>query len=200
LYAEDPERGFLPSTGRLAGLRFPLGEGLRIDSGVAEGDAVTPFYDPMIAKVIAYAPTRDEALDRLADALEQTVVAGPRSNAGFLAALARASDFRAGRFDTGFIDAHAADLGALPQPLDRAAVAAGARELLARERARLSTEEPASPWDAEDGFQLSGERRLDLPLIAEGETVIAQAVYGSDGERVTVDGAPPAQDAVCIGD
>jgi 3-methylcrotonyl-CoA carboxylase alpha subunit len=200
LYAEDPERGFLPSTGRLVGLRFPHGEGLRIDSGVEEGDAVTPFYDPMIAKVIAHAPTRGEALDRLADALDRTVVAGPRSNAAFLAALARAGDFRTGRFDTGFIDAHAAELGAMPQPLDKAAVAAGARELLARERTRLSCAEAASPWDAGDGFQLSGERRLDLPLIAEGETVIAQAVYGLDGEKVTVDGTLPAEDAVCIGD
>jgi 3-methylcrotonyl-CoA carboxylase alpha subunit len=200
LYAEDPEHGFLPSTGRLAGLRFPQGEGLRIDSGVAEGDAVTPFYDPMIAKVIAHASTRGEALERLADALERTVVAGPRSNAGFLAALVRARDFRAGRFDTGFIDAHLAELGATPQPLDKAAVAAGARELLARERARLTGEEPASPWDASDGFQLSGVRRLDLPLIADGETVIAEAVYGATGLTVAVDGTVAAADAVCIAD
>ena len=99
---------------------------MRIDSGVEAGDTVTPFYDPMIAKLIAHGATRDEALDRLADALEATVVAGPRSNAGFLAALARADAFRSGDFDTGFIDAHLAELGAAPQGLDRAAAASGA--------------------------------------------------------------------------
>ncbi|HKH35191.1 MAG TPA: biotin carboxylase N-terminal domain-containing protein [Beijerinckiaceae bacterium] len=73
LYAEDPEKGFLPSTGRLWALGFPEGEGIRIDTGVQQGDAVTPFYDPMIAKVIAHGASRDEALDRLS--------ATPRSRA-----------------------------------------------------------------------------------------------------------------------
>ena len=174
LYAEDPERGFLPSTGKLIALRFPASEGLRVDSGVEAGDTVTPFYDPMIAKLIAHGATRDEALDRLANALEATVVAGPRSNAGFLAALARADAFRRGDFDTGFIDAHLAELGASPQGLDRAAAASGARELLARERARVAAardpDTPVSPWEANDGFQLSGARHLALPIVADGET------------------------------
>ena len=78
---------------------------MRVDTGVREGDAVTPFYDPMIAKVIAHGPTRDEALDRLADALGETVVAGPKTNAAFLKRLCEADGFREGRFDTGFIDA-----------------------------------------------------------------------------------------------
>jgi 3-methylcrotonyl-CoA carboxylase alpha subunit len=69
LYAEDPEKGFLPSTGKLWALQFPEGEGIRIDTGVEAGDTVTPFYDPMIAKVIAHGATRDEALDRLGAAL-----------------------------------------------------------------------------------------------------------------------------------
>ena len=72
----------------------------------------TPFYDPMIAKLIAHAKTRDEALDRLASALEHTVLVGPRSNAGFLAALCRAQGFRKGQFDTGFIERNLVDLGA----------------------------------------------------------------------------------------
>jgi 3-methylcrotonyl-CoA carboxylase alpha subunit len=200
LYAEDPERGFLPSTGKLLALRFPHGAGLRIDSGVEEGDAVTPFYDPMIAKVVAHAATRDEALARLADALDRIVVIGPRSNAGFLAALARAQDFRAGRFDTGFIDAHLTELSAAPQGLDKAAVAAAAREWLLRERARVAPAQAASPWDADDGFQLSGERRLQLPLVAEGETVFAKAVYGPQGLRVRVDGEASAGIAVAEAD
>jgi 3-methylcrotonyl-CoA carboxylase alpha subunit len=198
LYAEDPERGFLPSTGKLIALQFPKAEGLRVDTGVETGDEVTPFYDPMIAKVIASAPTRLEALDRLANALDKTVVIGPRSNAGFLAALCRAKDFRAGSFDTGFIDRNLAGLKAEPQGLDRAAAAAGAQELLAQERARVGAlrdlAEPASPWDLTDGFQMSGERRLALPIVAEGEKVVAQVI----GAEVTVDGTGPANDAVAI--
>jgi len=197
LYAEDPERGFLPSTGRLVALSFPQGEGLRIDSGVEAGDAVTPFYDPMIAKVIAHAPTRDGALDILADALERTVVAGPRSNAGFLAALARADGFRGGDFDTGFIDRNLAALGATPQGLDRAAAAAGARSLIERERARLASD-GASPWDVTDAFQLSGRRRLGLPVIADGEAVVAQVDYGPQGAAVSVEGAASADDAITV--
>jgi 3-methylcrotonyl-CoA carboxylase alpha subunit len=198
LYAEDPERGFLPSTGKLVGLSFPQGEGLRIDSGVEAGDTVTPFYDPMIAKVIAHGATRDAALDSLADALEQTVVAGPRSNAGFLAALARADGFRQNDFDTGFIDRNVAVLGATPQGLDRAAAAAGARELMNREHARLATGEGTSPWDLADAFQLSGERRLAVPVIADGEAMVAQVEYGPRGATITVEGAAAAEDAVVV--
>ena len=202
LYAEDPERGFLPSTGKLIALRFPQTSELRVDSGVEAGDAVTPFYDPMIAKLIAHGATRDEALDRLADALETTVVAGPRSNAGFLAALARADAFRKGDFDTGFIDAHLAELGASPQGLDRAAAACGTRALLAREQARLAAtrdaEAPASPWDAHDGFQLSGARRLALPIVADGESVVAEIDYGPAGAAISVEGEGPADEAVAI--
>jgi 3-methylcrotonyl-CoA carboxylase alpha subunit len=198
LYAEDPERAFLPSTGRLIALGFPRGEGLRIDTGVEPESEVTPFYDPMIAKLIAQGDTREQALDRLADALERTVVIGPRSNAGFLAALCRAADFRAGEFDTGFIDAHLAELGAGPQGLDLAATARGAQELLAQERARIAAarpaDAPASPWDAADGFQLSGQRRMAVPIVAEGENKTALVI----GNAVSVDGALPAADAVAV--
>src|ERR1041385_3855962 len=121
LYAEDPAHGFLPSTGKLVALQFPQGEGLRIDAGVETGNEVTPFYDPRIAKLIAHGQTREQALDRLAAALEQTVALGPRTNLGFLAALARAGELRAGNFDTGFIDRNLDALGAAPQSLDRAA-------------------------------------------------------------------------------
>jgi 3-methylcrotonyl-CoA carboxylase alpha subunit len=200
LYAEDPEHGFLPSTGQLVALRFPHGDGLRIDSGVEAGDAVTPFYDPMIAKVIAHGGTRDEALDRLADALDRTLVAGPRNNAGFLAALARAPGFRSGDFDTGLIDAHLGELGATAQGLDSAAAATGAAALLAREMARLAPVdgEALSPWDATDAFQLSGERTLALPVLADGEGVVAQVAYGPRGAHVTVEGEAAAPDAAAV--
>ena len=204
LYAEDPERGFLPSTGKLFALQFQASEGLRIDTGVEAGSEVTPFYDPMIAKLIAHGNSREQALDRLANALDQTIVVGPRSNAGFLAALCRAPAFRQGDFDTGFIDRNLAELGGVPQGLDRAAAALGTRKLVERESARIGSlnarepDEPASPWDSGDGFQLAGARRLALPILAEGESLLAQVVYGAGGAAVSIDGTAPASDAVAV--
>jgi len=103
LYAEDPARGFLPSTGRLFRYREPSGEGLRIDSGVTEGSEITLYYDPMIAKVIASGPDRNTALDRLADALDAYVVRGVADNLVFLRAVVDHPRFRAGDLATDFI-------------------------------------------------------------------------------------------------
>jgi 3-methylcrotonyl-CoA carboxylase alpha subunit len=198
VYAEDPGRGFLPSTGRLLALQFP--DGVRVDTGVEQGNAITPFYDPMIAKIIAHAPDRLAALDRLAAALGRTIAAGPHTNLNLLAALCRAPEFRAGRFDTDFIDRNLASL--VGSGLDRAAAAFGAARLLAQERTRirqkLGAEGPASPWDADDGFQLSGVRAFALPILADGEPLEAQVSYGADGETVAVDGVAAALDATAI--
>ncbi len=207
LYAEDPEKGFLPSTGRLVALRLPEGEGIRIDSGVVEGDSVTPFYDPMIAKVIAHGATRDEALDRLAEALDATVVAGPRSNAPFLAALCRAPGFRSGAFDTGFIDRNLDALGAVPQPVDGIAVARAARLLIEAEERRAvhGAGHGASPWDLADGFQTSGPRRIVLPVLADDRTVEVFASWSAAGFVVEApggimdDGSSDAASAVVPG-
>jgi 3-methylcrotonyl-CoA carboxylase alpha subunit len=204
LYAEDPERGFLPSTGKLIAFGPPQDENLRVDAGVETGSEVTPFYDPMLAKLIAHGQTREEALDRLASALEDSVIAGPRTNLAFLAALTRAEAFRRGQFDTGYIDAHLADLGATPRMVDPAAVAIGAQELLARESSRVAAlherdaDMPASPWEATDAFQLSGHRRLALPLVADGENVTAEITYGAWGPLVRVGDAERAADATVL--
>jgi 3-methylcrotonyl-CoA carboxylase alpha subunit len=198
LYAEDPDRGFLPSTGTLVALELPSGEGIRVDSGVAAGDQITPYYDPMIAKVIAHAATREAALDRLAAALEHTFVAGIRSNVGLLAALARADEFRAGRHDTGFIERLLAGRGAPPQALDGAAAAAGAAHLVARTAAPASDADAAqwaSPWGARDGFQLSGPRETAVPLEVDGAAVEAVVSYRGGAAAVTVEGRAPASDA-----
>ncbi len=96
LNAEDPENGFLPSPGEILALRLEPGAGLRLDAGVEAGDAVTPFYNSMIAKLIAHAPTRAEALAKLGDALARAVVIGPKTNLAFLSALVRASEVEAG--------------------------------------------------------------------------------------------------------
>jgi 3-methylcrotonyl-CoA carboxylase alpha subunit len=200
IYAEDPARGFLPSTGTLVALRFP--DGVRIDTGVEEGNAITSYYDPMIAKMIAHAPSRAVALDRLASALEQTVAAGPYTNLALLAALCRAPAFHEEKFDTSFIDRDPALLGA--GGADLGAAAYGVARLLAQEGARIgrvidrSPDLPASPWDATDGFQLSGPREVALPLLVDGEPKLVQIRYGGPGPLVAVDGIAAALDATAI--
>jgi len=200
IYAEDPERGFLPSTGRLLAWQAPAGEGIRVDSGVEVGDAVTPFYDPMLAKVIAHGATREVALTRLAAALARTVAVGPRSNVGFLATLCENDAFRRGAVDTGFIDRNLTALGAAPRGIDPAAVASGVARLVELDVARLRAEPsadggPQSPWDAIDGFQLSGARVVVVPVMADGETVTAAVSFDARGIAVAVDNAPAAADA-----
>jgi len=199
VYAEDPTTGFLPSTGRIVALSLP--EGVRVDAGVEVGGAVTPYYDAMIAKLIAHAPTRAAALDRLASALDRTVIAGPRSNVAFLATLCRAAAFRDGKVDTGFIERNLAALGAVPQPLDRAAAACGLVDLLAREAGRDDSAaeeaetEADSPWTARDGFQLGGTRSIVRPIVADGEHAVATVRYDAAGVHVEIDEVAPAPDA-----
>ena len=153
LYAEDAEGGFLPSTGTLTDLRFPAGPGIRIDSGVAPGSEITMFYDPMIAKVIAFGADRSAAIDRLVGALDGCVVAGVKSNRAFLARLADHRAFRAGEIDTGFIARHAADLAAPTVPDDRVAALAAL--------ALVTAAVPAPPATI---FERLGGWRLNLPF------------------------------------
>jgi 3-methylcrotonyl-CoA carboxylase alpha subunit len=191
LYAEDPEHDFLPSTGKLWALEFPEGKGIRIDTGVRPGDAVTPFYDPMIAKIIAHGATRDEALERLAEALGETVVAGPRTNVAFLKKLCEADAFRAGRFDTGFIDRNIESLGAVAQPVDSEAVRLGVLSLIERDfddrdDLALSRSGPIpSPWDDREGFQLSGSRLQAFPISVEGQRVDVSIAWPGSQEART---------------
>ncbi len=199
VYAEDPEHGFLPSTGKIVALQLP--NEIRVDSGVEAGGEVTPYYDAMMAKLIAHAPTREAALDRLATALDHTLVAGVRSNVAFLASLCRADAFRQGKVDTGFIDRDLAKLGAVPQPRDNAAAALGVACLIEAARAAEAApaeddaSEPSSPWAAHDGYQLGGTRSTMLPVVVDGENVSATVSYTSTGAQVAVDGAAPASDA-----
>ena len=174
LYAEDVPAGFLPATGRLAHLRFP--GGVRVETGVREGDEIAPWYDPMIAKLVAHAPTRAEALVRLGRALDETQVAGCVTNLGFLAALVRHEGVRAGEVDTGLI---ARDLDRLvpsgPPPPD--AVAAAALAAAGR------TDSPLA------GFHLWTplSRRVDLRWKGEPQAVTL-TLAGPRGARIAMDG------------
>ena len=150
LYAENPARGFLPSTGTLQLLHLPRAEAVRVDTGVRQGDAVTPFYDPMIAKIVVWGEDREAARHHLVRALAGTALAGLASNLGFLARLAADPEFAAARIDTGFIERRADALLASPGPPPEAAVAAAVlHRLLQREDAG------ADPWGAAAGWRLN---------------------------------------------
>jgi 3-methylcrotonyl-CoA carboxylase alpha subunit len=179
LYAEDPNKGFLPSVGRLERLRLPDGDGIRVDSGVREGDEVSVFYDPMIAKVIAHAAAREAAAATLAHALATSEVAGVQANAGFLVRALREPDFLAGDIDTGFIERHREALipvESVPRP------EIVARAALYRVEARAKASTSSDPWNAQDGFRLSGEAREIVEFAVEGKRVAVEIVHRRGGD------------------
>ncbi|SLN40778.1 acetyl/propionyl/methylcrotonyl-CoA carboxylase subunit alpha [Oceanibacterium hippocampi] len=187
LYAEDPARGFLPQTGTLLRLRLPEDSAhVRVDSGVVEGDAITPFYDPMIAKLIVWDEDRASALRRLAQALGETEIAGLATNLGFLGRVARHPAFAAGELDTGFIGRLEADL--LPPTGEPAptAYALGALYLLLRRKAAaralaLTGADPWSPWAAGNGWRLNDEGRGGYRFLTDDSVCDVTVLYRRDG-------------------
>jgi 3-methylcrotonyl-CoA carboxylase alpha subunit len=202
LYAEDPVRNFLPSTGTLHVLRLAGGEGIRVDSGVEQGQEVSPFYDPMLAKIIAHAPTREGALDRLATALQASAVAGPRTNLAFLRALLAAPDVRQGAIDTGMIERDLTKLVSA-QRRDYSAAARAIEELMRRDRERLAkraarrTNERRSPWDATDAFGTADAREMEIAIRIDGEPARARVRFGAGEPVVSIEGET-AQDCELV--
>jgi 3-methylcrotonyl-CoA carboxylase alpha subunit len=171
LYAEDPQAGFLPQTGRLAHLALPeAAPHVRIDSGVRQGDAISIHYDPMIAKLIVWDTDRPAAVRRLARALDQARIAGLATNLDFLRAIARHPAFAAAELDTGFISRHAAELLPPPAPAASEDIALAALGLvLGRTRDR------ANPWGLADGWRMNDEA-VETLRLADRDTEIAAAV------------------------
>jgi 3-methylcrotonyl-CoA carboxylase alpha subunit len=194
LYAEDPAREFLPQTGRLAHLRFPADAAdLRTDTGVEGGAAITPHYDPMIAKLIAWGADRRAACARLAAALDEVEIAGLRTNVEFLARTVRSRAFAAAELDTGLIERNRAELlpprAALPAETLAAAACAElfAEEDAARRRAAASGD-PHSPWHRVDGWRLNQDSHHAF-AFAEGEARHPVTVHFSDaGLRADIGG------------
>ncbi|MCI5078352.1 acetyl/propionyl/methylcrotonyl-CoA carboxylase subunit alpha [Oricola sp.] len=177
LYAEDPAKGFLPATGTLHHIAF--GGEARVDAGVRSGDAITPFYDPMIAKLIAHGADRSEALETLASALRSTHVAGTVTNAPFLAALATHEGFASGEVDTGLIDREIAAL-TVPLPMTEEVVALAVAALVG-----VDLEAPYAGW------RLWGEASRRVRLVHGGETLERRLVLPGDGSCIVEGGERP---------
>ena len=171
LYAEDPAKGFLPSIGRLDA--FDLGDATRVDTGVEEGAEISPFYDPMIAKVIAWGETREAARETLADALDEAVVWPVRSNAGFLVEALDHPAFVAADLDTGLIAREGEALMPPARPSDEA-LAAGAAAL--------------ADAGGFAGFRLNAEPRRTALFLLDGEAVEIDFAEAAD-DAATDDGA-----------
>ncbi|MGO4714297.1 acetyl/propionyl/methylcrotonyl-CoA carboxylase subunit alpha [Bradyrhizobium sp. 2TAF24] len=194
IYAEDPDRGFLPSTGRLVHLAPPPdSDHVRVDTGVEQGDEITPYYDPMIAKLIVWGVDRREALARLRQALAQYRVVGVSNNVDFLARLVANPSFANAQLDTGLIEREQALL--FPPgdhvPDDVWLIAALAELLRERRVAAAQSSaaaDPQSPWRRLDGWRLNGvaERRLSLRVRDTLQEVGVSVAAGS--YRLTVGG------------
>ena len=188
LYAEDVGRGFLPATGTLTSLALPGDSefargGIRIDSGVRQGDAITPWYDPMIAKVITHAPSRAQALNLLAAALANCRVAGVTTNLEFLSALARHPGLGAGEVDTGLI---ARDLALLTAPPE---MPPHVPALAALAALGLPKEPGADPWDRLAGWRAWGPAEEFVTLERGAQRLPLRVEHlGGSGFRVEGDG------------
>jgi 3-methylcrotonyl-CoA carboxylase alpha subunit len=188
LNAEDPTRNFLPSTGPIVRFAPASGEGLRVDAGVKDGSVISPFYDSMIAKLIAHGADRPQAIARLSRALEETVVAGPRTSAPFLHALLAHPTFAAGEMDTGLIGRDLTKLA--PARFDQRAIAAGVTRLM-RGEDKGNPPMPGSPWEAHDAFQLGPARRQRRRVLVDGTPREIEIAWERDGPSVTVLGDHP---------
>jgi acetyl/propionyl-CoA carboxylase alpha subunit len=211
LYAENPATGFLPSTGVLES--FSLPETVRVDAGVEAGDAISPFYDPMIAKLISHAPSREQAIADLAAACAEVEVWPVKTNAGFLVRCLEAPDFIAGAVDTGLIGR---EMEALTAPAVASPEALATAGWAFREMAESQGPDAAvTPWAQLRGFRLNAPAETAARLFLDGRAVQVEMpieptryAHVVDSEEVVVFEAgeafvfrdhPPAADADAAG-
>ena len=202
VYAENPEKGFLPSIGTLRhmdtprAVEFELGAdganpaAVRVDSGVREGDAISPFYDPMIAKLIVWGADRTQALARLSQALAEFRIVGLATNIAFLKRLVEGEAFSTADLDTGLIDRHGASLFPTPSaaPLGALALAALSLSLGETVRSQDPRANPAEPWAQARGWRMNGDYRRVLSLSDEGGAYQVGLTYRHDGWEIDLDG------------
>jgi 3-methylcrotonyl-CoA carboxylase alpha subunit len=186
VYAENPHKNFMPSVGRIRTWRMPEAlDGLRIDAGYREGDAVSPHYDAMLAKVIAWAPTRDAAIERLNRGLEQADVRGIVTNIPFLSALVTHRDVRANAIDTGFIERELANLTPAPAAPDDLELCAAVAAILGDE-ARAARPEANSPWRASGWMPVGRRQRLFTFRYAQGTEQQVGLTYGNGPSKLSI--------------
>ncbi|HEX6799130.1 MAG TPA: acetyl-CoA carboxylase biotin carboxylase subunit [Ktedonobacterales bacterium] len=193
LYAEDPANDFLPATGTIALWREPAGEGVRVDAGIARGDRVSPYYDPLLAKLCAWGESRAEALRRLERALAQTTLLGVRNNRDFLRRTLLHPAHLAGRLSTGFIEHHAAELLA-PSASARNVPPAAAIAVALLRLAQSSDTEAPPHWRNNPSRPLieymeladGGGPLIELRLLPRGRNRYAAALV-AEGEGITGD-------------
>ena len=187
LYAEDPSQGFLPGSGKLQRLQLPMPNAhVRIDSGVIEGDTVTIFYDPMIAKLIVWDRDRPAALQRMREALAQCAVTGPKSNIDFLERLVRHPAVIEGRIDTGYLDRHLSEFLPADTAPDHATLFAAATAVLLDEEAsapRLAraSGDPYSPWARADAWRIGHAGKRIVCFAHDGQRIEVDA-HGANGD------------------
>jgi geranyl-CoA carboxylase alpha subunit len=199
LYAEDPHAGFLPQSGDVALWRPPAGPGIRVDHGLASGQTISPYYDPMIAKIIAHGATRDEARRRLLGALRETRVLGLATNLGFLQAAAEHDEFAAGAATTAFIDRHFGPERLLRPAAGSRAVAVAAAlcfdaTAYRGEQANWRSNGPARwPLDLAEG-----ERRHAVHVTARGPRRLRVELDGGIGHEIELGAADGADRPLSI--
>ena len=187
VYAENPAKNFMPSVGHIKTWRAPTEtNGLRIDAGYREGDTVSPHYDAMLAKVIAFAPTRAAAIDRLDRGLNDMDVRGIVTNIPFLSALITHDDVRANTIDTGFIERHLKALTPVASAPGDADICAAIAAILAIEKSVAADEQP-SPW-ATSGWMPVGRRKRAFLFRQGGDEFKATLVYGNGPDTIVIDG------------
>jgi acetyl/propionyl-CoA carboxylase alpha subunit len=197
IYAEDPGSGFLPSTGRLAHVRWP--EGVRVDAGYEEGDTVTRHYDPLLAKVIAHGADRRAALDALAKALAETEVLGVRTNLAFLRTLIAHPAMREGRMHTDLVEHELSQLVLAPPAAPEEAYAVAAASVVATARKTRDPWSASGPWRLGQGSATTvvlreGSRERAIRLTGSGPYDYAghRIAPADERHRWTVDGEPAA--------
>jgi 3-methylcrotonyl-CoA carboxylase alpha subunit len=192
LYAEDPQRNFLPSTGLLATLAAAVEAGVRVDTGVRAGDTVSVHYDPMIAKLIVWGEDRETAVRRLGNALAAYRIGGVATNREFLYRVTAHAAYRAGEIDTGFIERHREALIPPPAPAPAAALAAASlarilAEAKASRAAAAVAGDPHSPWHVSDGWRLNGATYRDLRWADRIGERMGRVHYRRSGYRLEID-------------
>ena len=207
IYAENPEKGFLPSIGTLRhmdtpdAVSFELGSAsvstpaaVRIDSGVREGDAISPFYDPMIAKLIVWGADRTQALARMSQALAEFQIVGLATNIAFLKRLVEGSAFASADLDTGLIERNGATLFPPAEPAPPGALALAAMALVGGEHTGST-----DPWANVSGWRLNGDYQRQLAFSDEHQDYAVALTYQANGWKIAgTDVALTARDGATL--